>query len=341
MAYLGKQGRYYWVRTSPREVRLGYKSFSTKCENKRLADQILVSVNKKIKNTTFEKAYQGRQPAYNITIDKAFELYCQDRENTAGVYDIKTIKAYQESIRILKQTCGDKNILEYDKQDYSEFVNSLQKKGNSVNTKSIRTKHIYSLFNWLVKEEYIPRHCFKRVREQPKDLIIRTEPEIKKLLEFAGTTKFYDQVRFQLIAAARLDETLSLKKSYIKKDYIKLWSKGNKFRTIIILPDMRRLLASIKLPEADGGLVFPFSKDAVWRFYERVRKNTGLDFHSHELRSYTLSKLANDGRAMQFVRQYAGHASIKMTEKYYIRIDQKAVSDNFKNITFNELEWQK
>ncbi len=64
---------------------------------------------------------------------------------------------------------------------------------------------------------------------------------------------------------------------------------------------------------------------------------TGIRFHSHELRSYTLSKLANDGRAIQFVQKYAGHTSIKTTEKFYIRIEQKAVTKDFQDFNFDEL----
>jgi len=325
--------------TSSREKRLGFKSISLKTVNRRIADSLLTDYNRKIKNKT---SIDGNsQPRKLLNLKAAFELYKTDRANTTREYDSKTIDAYMISINKLIESCGDKPIDNYTREDYHTFVYYLD--GNSQNTKSIRTKNIYSLFNWLVREEYLNRNPFKRVKEIQKDLIIRTPAEIKLFLEYARTTKFYDQVRFQLLAAARLNETLSLKRKWINKKYIRLWAKGNKFREIPILKEMQNLLDVIEIPDDPEAYVFSFTKDSVWRFYQRVRQHDSLaGFHSHDLRSYMLSKFANEGRPMQFVKDYAGHTSIKTTEKYYIRIKQEKVRESFDEIKdFSEINFDR
>lgn len=323
MAWLYKQPTspnwYIGLTTKEQEI-LQRKNFSTGTANKREANDLLKETKDEIR--LIGKAPKP-QPKLDLTLSQAFELMKEDRANTKGAYSVKTTEGYDESIKKVVAACGDKFIWEFDRNDYHTFINSI---AGIQNTKATHSRRIYALFNFLVREKYLTENPFKRVSEKQKEVIIKTKEEMTALLEYSKKTKFYWYVRFQKESAFRMNEVLTTTVDKIEKNIIRVTRKGNIPNFIPIIKRMRKLLSEMPMP--DEGRLFPFSTDAVWRFFKRFRVKTGIHIVSHDLRKYMLSEMANSGVSINYTKDYAGHKDIKTTLKYYVRSDKMKMAED-------------
>ncbi len=213
---------YYYIGFTDKEKKLGYKNFSTKFKNAKQVDELINEYKIKIKEA---KKLKNFIPSTNLLLTEAFKLFCKDREAAGKKLSSLTIQIYNLALMHLIKTAGNKPIMNYTRHDYYEFIESLN--NNKHNTKVVYSKCLYTLFNWFMKEKLIKENPMRRLREEQKEVIIKTKEEILKLLEYAKKTKFYWFVRFQLESAFRLNEVLTTTKDKIDNDIIRVIRKGN------------------------------------------------------------------------------------------------------------------
>jgi len=162
-----------------------------------------------------------------------------------------------------------------------------------------------------------------------------------------------DFALFNLIynTATRIDEILSLTISFLhldgkSKDYITVWGKGTKRRTIFILPEVAKIIkAYIKVfhgsaPSSTDFLFFShygggkkkLTQEAVdkrLKLYASIANKKCADLpknlHSHSLRHARATHWLEDGLNIVMIQKLLGHEDIKTTMGYVgVSTEQKA-----------------
>lgn len=173
---------------------------------------------------------------------------------------------------------------------------------------------------------------FIKLRKERKGRIrvITPEEELRavELLRHAPHGKrryFYpdvaDLVEVLLDTGMRLSELLNLTYEDInfETNLISIWvNKGDRPRSIPMTKRARRLMEARK--EGGQGKPFPlkpYQAENAWRW---VRKEMGLEgdreFIIHALRHTTASRLVNKGIDLYVVKEWLGHSTIQVTERY-------------------------
>jgi integrase len=320
--YKRKDSSFYWYGYYDKETGKPGKPFSLKTPNKNTARIRQKEWDEKLEQRTKEKAAL-QDPELNII--QAFQLYKQFKENTGNKLSPLTVNSYNDAIKIhFIPSAGNKPVFQYTKSDYHKFINSMS--GNSQNTRSVYSKRIYALFQWLLKEEYIKKNPMERVAEEKKPIKILTPDQLNKFFEYAETTKFKYVAKFQRLSAFRIHEVLKIRPVDIKEKEIEIMGKGKKLSSIPITNKMRALLKELPMPENKEDRVFPFSKHAMYRFFTRASQATGIKFKTHDLRKYRLSEIVNSGIPINFAARY-GRITIAIAMKYYIDQDVNKIGE--------------
>jgi integrase len=154
------------------------------------------------------------------------------------------------------------------------------------------------------------------------------ETKVVNLLRNTDHTKrrgFYpdvaDLVEVQVDTGMRLGETLKLLYEDVnyESNLIHIWiNKGDKPRSI---PMTKRVAALLKRRQVENKVkpftLTPYQTDKAWAW---CRKEMGLkddpEFLIHSLRHTCASRLVNAGIDQYVVKEWLGHSSIQVTERY-------------------------
>lgn len=331
--YKRKDGSpFWWISYSENErMLLGLKSNgeSTRKKSRRQAEYVLKDKKEQISNSSFAKATSRPE---EILFSEVLEKYIEMKKSEGFLLNPKTITLYKKALKIFFEVNNDLLPNEYERKDYRNYINYLDVKEYSQNTKAMYTGRITSLFNWLKKEEFITKHYFETTKESKKDPEILTRQEIQKLLSYAKETKFYFVVKFMLLSAFRASEALIFNKNNIMKDKIFVRGKGNKPAHIPITPAMKIFLKELPQPDEQGCYFPDFKYIGLRKFFQRASKKLGFKIESHDMRRYRISRIANNGTNLLFVMKYARHSKIEMTMRY-VKVD---FSKMLKNISDNQ-----
>lgn len=317
--YKPKKTPYWYIRYN--DPVKGSTDFSTRIKNKREAEEYYKIFKQKLQEQKFDVLKN------ETLLSTVLRQYFIARKSVGRQYNTGTQKTYERAMKYLIEACGDKDVKQYTKKDYYTFVEYLGERTN--NTKSVYTRCMYALFNWLKKEEYIEKNNFERIREQTKKFDILTPEQVTQILDYAKKTKFYHAIRFMLITGFRVHEVCKLQKKDIQEDRIFVFGKGAKNSYIPKVTAVQLIFDEIDINNMlPDDYVFPISKHALWRFWQRMREVTGLNqFVIHDLRKYCLSHMANSGVNPYFLMNYARHTDIKTTLKYYLKADMQRMNE--------------
>ena len=310
-----KRNNLYWIKLTDYEKEILGKEknrFSLKVKNKKHAEEYKKELKEKviIKKNQVETT---NKPAGKILFSEVLEKYIEYKKNIGEELNIGTIHLYDLALKHFYKALPDKIIDSYDKKDYNTFLYEM--KNLAQNTKAIYTSRINALFNYLVKEDYLEKNYFRIVKEEKKKTIIVTDDQVNQLINYAKKTKFYEVVMLMKIGAFRASEAISITNENIKNEHIEIIGKGNKAASIPIINEMKEFLSTKPKFEQKINYV------GVRKFFQRASKKLGFKIKSHDLRKYQLSRLANAGVNIYFVKNYARHSDIKTTLKYYAIVD--------------------
>jgi integrase/recombinase XerD len=310
------------------------KPFSCKIKNERQAELYRKDYERELTKKENEQLVRVPENA-GMLFSEAFELYKQDRRNSGKELTEGTITTFKIAFKHLYGSCGDKPVYKYTREDFNIFVRDMDNlKQNSRATNAVK---VNAVFNFLVKEKYLNENPFKHIQAKWNVFEVLSDAQIKTIREYASQTKFADLVDFQLLTAFRLDEAKNVNAKNIKDGRIMVKAKGGHMRSIPISDELKIWLDNYYrkmniAPESDE-LLFKYKRHCANEFWRRVNKNCGLKkgIASHALRKYTLSKMANAGIPINFVKEYAGHTDIKTTLKYYIKNDLDKIAQELNN----------
>ena len=129
-------------------------------EAKRLAKQKTAELRLKIRDDRLVKLND-----VSFTLSKAFEFYKTQRTLTD-----KTDIAYKTALKNFYEASGDKPLYKYTRQDYFKLVQYFNNKNLSQNSKANYTRHLSSLFNWLVKNKFVENNFIDKIKEETIDV---------------------------------------------------------------------------------------------------------------------------------------------------------------------------
>ena len=171
-----------------------------------------------------------------------------------------------------------------------------------------------------------------RLAKEPKGRIrVITIPEEKMILQLIRGVNlnqrnlFYpetaDLIIILLDTGMRLGEAISMKYKDINfaSNLISIWiNKGEKPRSI---PMTKRVKAILELRMGTNvSQPFTITRHQAGHAWNWARKNMGLEhdkeFVMHALRHTCASRLVNKGVDLYVVKEYLGHSSIQVTERY-------------------------
>jgi len=258
-----------------------------------------------------------------MSIEKLIERFLNEVKLTKST---NTYKNYRTHMYKLLEFCKKENITDirlWNGKETRGFRNFLLDKRLSVSSINAILSSLKSFFDFLIDEEIVkgnPVTAKMYLKKKEETVSFLTSDELKKLdnaLEKIRKDVAF-MFRLQLATGTRLSEVLNLtSKDIIEIDnsvFIKVLGKGNKER---LIPVMDEFVAKelVRLRRKEGKL-FDFSRSIVFYYSNKIKKLTGIDFHSHRLRHTTATKLLNNGVAIDVVQEVLGHASISTTRRY-------------------------
>lgn len=251
-----------------------------------------------------------------------------------------TLLLYKNAIRNLDSLFGYKPIKSITLIDIEEYK-SIRLKTVSPVTLNIELRTIKAFFNYCVQFNLLSHNQLSKIsqiRIQEKKLLTFSTEEINLLLANIRHQKLKLIVTIAAYTGLRLNEILHLKYTRInvQEKFIEIINSGNfttktKKNRIIPVPDT--LLNELTSLFSDNGTpllidpesyIFssdgkaPFDKSYITRKFKSVLRKLNLneDLHFHCLRHTYFSNLSRLNVPVNYIKELAGHSSIKTTEIY-------------------------
>lgn len=247
------------------------------------------------------------------------------------------------------------------------FENFLRKKKLKESTIYTNLKRIRALFNQAIKEEVIePKHYIFRAYTMPKASNAKKErltlDELKLFsnayYEKGSLTKNVQQaflLSFHL-AGARVEDMLTLKKSYILKDRIEYtMDKTGSISSWKITPQMREIIKYFKSLKNSSSFLLPFLEDNIEKlsskdykleigrktsllnkYLKKIADDVGIEKKiTNHISRHTFSSIAikATGGNINFVKNALKHSSSKITEAYLLSLDNDSMDDEMAKVT--------
>jgi len=310
----------------------------SEAEAKRLAKQKTAELRLHIRD---ERLIKPSDHKYKLS--EAYNFYTTQRN-----LSVKTDKAYSVALRTLYKAVGDKLLYRYTRQDYFKLIHYLNSKNLAQNSKANYTRHLNTIFNWLVKNKFIQNNFFDKIKEEKKEVDPIPLDELEIIFSYLKTLKdkkYYSIIKSKYLGAYRLGEIVNAEYSdydFENKIVHIRNSKGKRVDKIPLVKDFRTHLLSCKLQTT--GRAYNLSYEALTSFWQRmttklsqideaaepelakykIKKKYGL----HQLRKARGTYLANIGVNPLFLQKYMRHKNFATTQQYYIKINIDLARNN-------------
>jgi integrase/recombinase XerD len=253
-----------------------------------------------------------------------------------------TLLLYKNAIRNLDSLFGYKPIKSINLIDIEQYKSKRLKTISPV-TLNIELRTIRAFFNYCVQFNLLshnPLCKLSQIRIQEKKLLIFTSSEINLILGNINHKKLKQIVSIGAYTGMRLNEILTLKYSSINlsEKIIEIINTGSfatktKKNRIIPIPDTLLNELNVLFIDTDNdtpilvdpeSYIFssdgkaPFNKSYVTRKFKTLlrKQNLNEDLHFHCLRHTYFSNLSRLNVPVNYIKELAGHSSIKTTEIY-------------------------
>jgi len=238
----------------------------------------------------------------------------------------RATEAYRQATRLV-DLIGDIPLAIIDEHVVRSLISKLEKKkltGATINRYLAGLKTILR-FN---KQSW--QHIVLRKERKGRIRVLSKAEEIKAIALLRDTSHsirraFYPEVAYLVEVLVdtgmRLSELLDLRYQDIdfKSGLISIWvNKGDRPRSIPGTKKVMAVLEAKKVPDAEKPFnLTPYQADKAWAW---VRNEMGLkedkEFVLHALRHTCASRLVNKGIDLYVVKEWLGHSSIQITERY-------------------------
>lgn len=239
-----------------------------------------------------------------------------------------TVFNYQRDIIELFEYL-DKDVNEIKKQDIDKFIVYLNKKGNSVSSRSRKISAIKSFFNYLEDNEIISNNPAKKIKKpklpkkQPKYLTVE---EAYRLLDVIFDNRDKAIVLLFLNTGLRLSELINIDITDIKDDILIVEGKGNKERyiplTTACINSINKYLE--ERPSTEEKALFlsnrgkRINERTIQKMIKKYIRRAGLDenYSVHTLRHSWATIMLEQGASIRDIQEMLGHSNITTTQIY-------------------------
>lgn len=266
----------------------------------------------------------------------------------------KSVSCYDQSLRLFENAVKPKELRKIDRRTMTQFI-AKRRKNVEPSTINRDLRQVRAFLNWCKDEGLLAitpsfKGLFLKVDEaeptwvpdEDVRAVIKAlaDPEIKltkRSREWWGVF-----IRVALFTGMRRSELLGVKWSDVDFQrasvrVIRLTSKGRKDRTY---EDAHSLVKLLRVwfqnqgqPKASAA-VLPYDRDprGLYKDWDRILLHAKIPaerrFTPHDCRSSCVSELLAQGVALTTVRDWVGHSSVTVTERYYAatRSDRRRVA---------------
>jgi len=267
------------------------------------------------------------------------ELYDRYSDNTLSTYAM----AYDQFIDYL-----DKDLTEVKQSDIDGFIGFLKEKNGgeiSVNTIRLKVNALNTLFEFLVKRDYLeenPADGIELRTPDDKEVIILSQEEVDRMI--ANTPKIRNKAIIATMFATcmRVSELVELELGdfYQMEDdnnymFHVRQGKGRKDRYVFIGGKyLGYLLRYLQFRDEDSEAMFvsthgnKLDPNTVRYLVAVAKESAGIekDVTPHTLRKSGISYLLSKGVDIYTVSQLAGHSSVQTTDRYYSNLSNSEKS---------------
>jgi len=258
------------------------------------------------------------------------------RDLKLGGKSKRTLEAYSFHLDKLLAFCWERHLdfQQINGKESKAFRNWLAEKNLSPASINAILSACKSFYDFLLDEELVKGNPFAnsrlRVKEPDKKPDFLTEEELERVREAMGRLPKHVRLAFEtmLWTGLRVSEIASLTGEDVIKENGKLFlrvrsGKGNKERIVPVLDaDLGREL--LRLSKDRGkSLLFGVTDGTLKDYAHKIKKASGVHFHSHRLRHTLATRLLAKGIPIDVVQKVLGHESISTTRRYAETLPEK------------------
>ena len=309
------RGETWWVSYISSEGR--HKRESTKCADKKEAEAIFHRMKADV--------LEGKEKRKNKLM-KFEEFGDKYLKNYAMVQNRSWKKSDQVYIGSLKKFFSGYYLSAINQDAIREFMSKKKSEGTQNGGINRILACLKSMFNRAIEwGDFVginPMKLIKKLDEPPGRIKFLEKEDLIRLVECCEE-KFKPYVLISVHTGLRLSEQMGLKWDDVdsKNNNVHVYrTKSGKMRTFKMNDDVRKVFQNIPR-QADSPYIF-CDKDGksnvnVRGAFDRAKEKSKItDFHWHDLRHTTASHLAMKGVDMYSIKEYLGHCTIAMTQRY-------------------------
>jgi len=249
-----------------------------------------------------------------ITLEQFSQRFFTEHNDLAD----DTTRAYDLAWRLFIDAVGGSTLLTHvDKAKINKFKTICRSRGVKKVSVNTYLRHLRGILNkafeWGHIKKKVRVELYKLPKRHPR---ILTSEEIDLLFTHSYHCHYqmHRIIKFALWTGARREEVHTLKWQNIYDGFCTVIGKGNKERTIPLLPGAIEAIG----PTKDIGYVFLRSHiDYYSKAFKRIARDCAIeDISLHKLRHTSATKMLESGIGLSEVKEMLGHADIATTQIY-------------------------
>ncbi|MDW8087411.1 MAG: tyrosine-type recombinase/integrase [Candidatus Calescibacterium sp.] len=246
-------------------------------------------------------------------------------------FSANTLRAYMKD---LEEFSGfiSKDLDKVDFKDIEKYIRYLSEEGKEDSTIERKLSSIKSFFRYLEERGYVKYNPAELVPFRKRKTRIPSYLDEDEALDLTDTDKERDRLAILILygCGLRVSELENLKLENISGDFLKIYGKGGKWRSVPIPTYVREeidfYIKNIRpkyLRDEDDGylLLNKYGKKLSSRYIRKIVKRqgflkTGKNVWPHLLRHSYATHLLKNQADIRVIQELLGHSSINTTQKY-------------------------
>ena len=273
----------------------------------------------------------------------AYKLFLVDHESYCSS---STMNYYKENIPKFLNYVSDLDCNDITRDLVLGYLGSLRESGRKNTTINTYFRAVKVFLNYCIDEGYCSPDVLRKVKFLKSDhepVIPLSEWEVEEVdslfsMKTESGMRNLCIIHLMLDAGFRSSDVVNLCFSNINftSNYLIIKGKGDKYRSVILCPKLKRLLYHYLLryraydPQDDYpvfvqiGTSAPINSNVIKQLFSRIKVNSGLDrIHPHLLRHTFATSYILGGGNMEFLRLMLGHTDYETT-KIYLHLAQQS-----------------
>lgn len=279
---------------------------------------------KKLAGIVAEKYYQKKIILIQNGRKTTLSEYLNDFLKAKDFDSMKTEKSYTTAVNLFIDFIGNKSMRLIKAQDIKKFK-ELHRNKRMDNRKGKVTKismntylrHLKAIFRQAVTDKIIesaPEIVFYKTSE--KLPVILSKEQRTKFLAYINEVdpRFHDICQFALFTGCRRSEILSARWENFHGFTIKVTGKGNKDRTVPLVPQAKKAMGVIK---KEGFIFWQAHPDTYTHYFKKYVTTCGIHGVSfHKMRHTAATTMLEHGVDINVVQKVLGHTDLATTKIY-------------------------